>query len=469
MQREKAVAHNTAILMLGKICTQGISFVLFPLYTSILSQEEYGIFDLMITYSTLFLPLVNWQFDQGVFRFLLDHRGDDDGIKTVFSTVLFSCIIQTIAYACILLAVNYFHPVQHLLFLLIYVSLLMYTGLLLQFSRGIGSSKTYAVASFISATMTVVLNVITLVILHLGVQGLFLSCIIGQLSALAYLSIKNSIWRYINLKNYDRSTYRQISRYSIPLIPNNLAWWVVNASDRMVINHYIGIAANGIYTVACKFPNLFITFYNIVNLSWTESVSLHFNDDDRDTFLNEVMMVFFKLFSSCCFMIIALMPFVFPIMVNIKFSISYNHIYILMMAMLFRVLVGLYSCIYVAQKQSGKVATTSIAAAIINLSVDLILVGKIELYAASVSTLVAFLVMFIVRYIDVNRSINLKIETKSLILTLALGICLGIVYYSGNQYCQLITLVLVLIYSIGANYKTIKAGGRLVRRFFQKS
>ena len=75
-----------------------------------------------------------------------------------------------------------------------------------------------------------------------------------------------------------------------------------------------------------------------------------------------------------------------------------------MYAMLFRVLVGLYSCIYVAQKNAKKIAYTSISAAIINITVNLILINKIKIFAASISTLVAFFSMFIIRYIDVNKT-----------------------------------------------------------------
>ena len=468
MRREEALAKNTAILMFGRLCTQGISFLLLPLYTSILSAEEYGIFDIMITYSTLLLPLVNWQFDQGVFRFVLERRGDKNAITKVFSTMLFSCVLQTVAYVVIIFAINVLHPIDNADFLCLYVCLLVFSSLLLQFARGIGKSTYYAAASFISATATVVFNVIALVILHMGVKGLFLACIVGQFLTIFYLVLKNRIWEYIHISEINHKTYKEVCRYSLPLIPNNLAWWVVNASDRMVIRHFIGLAANGIYTVACKFPNVFITFYNVVNLSWTESVSLHFNDEDRDSFLNEVMITFFKLFASCCYLIIAFMPFIFPIMVNSKFELSYNHIYILMMGMLFRVMVGLYSCIYIATKQSKKVASTSIAAAVINLSVNLILVNRIGLYAASVSTLVAFLTMFIIRYVDVNRIVQMRGDYKTYFLTFILGIGIGIAYYSNSKPFQVLALVTVLIYSVIENISFIKTGLALVKKYMLK-
>lgn len=93
---------------------------------------------------------------------------------------------------------------------------------------------------------------------------------------------------------------------------------------------------------------------------------------------------------SACFGIVACMPFVFPILINEKYVAGYDQILILMYAMLFRVLVGLYSCIYVAQKNAKKIAYTSISAAIINITVNLILINKIKIFAASISTLVAF-------------------------------------------------------------------------------
>lgn len=70
-------------------------------------------------------------------------------------------------------------------------------------------------------------------------------------------------------------------------------------------------------------------------MSWTETVSLHYGDEDRDEFLTETMTSLFKMFSAACFGIVACMPFVFPIMINAKYAAAYDQILILMYAMLF--------------------------------------------------------------------------------------------------------------------------------------
>lgn len=463
MSRQKDLAKNTAILTVGKVCTQCISFFLLPLYTAILSAEDYGTFDLFVTYATLLLPLINWQLDQGLFRFMLDYRGNKDEQKKLFSTLLLSSTAQNIIYVILFICIEPFLKIENAYFLLLYVVLQVYNALFLQFVRGLGYSIKYTIASFISASATTVLNVIALVFLRMGLQGLFVSTLTAQLLTLIYLVVSSRSWEYFSLKNARIGTFKKVGTYSIPLIPNNLAWWVVNASDRTIISHVLGTAANGIYSVANKFLNVFINFYNILNLSWTETVSLHYNDEDRDEFLTDTMTSLVKLFVAACLGIVACMPFVFPIMVNAKYNAAYNQILILMYAMLFRVLVGLYSCVYVAQKNAKKIAYTSISAAIINITVDLILINKIQVFAASLSTLVAFLSMFIVRYIDVNKTVHMRIKKPIAVGSVLLSVMLIGTYYCNNKVVQFVALCITAIYAVVTNMDLLKSGVNLVK------
>lgn len=463
MSRQKDLAKNTAILTVGKVCTQCISFFLLPLYTAILSAEDYGTFDLFVTYATLLLPLINWQLDQGLFRFMLDYRGNKDEQKKLFSTLLLSSTAQNIIYVILFICIEPFLKIENAYFLLLYVVLQVYNALFLQFVRGLGYSIKYTIASFISASATTVLNVIALVFLRMGLQGLFVSTLTAQLLTLIYLVVSSRSWEYFSLKNARIGTFKKVGTYSIPLIPNNLAWWVVNASDRTIISHVLGTAANGIYSVANKFPNVFINFYNILNLSWTETVSLHYNDEDRDEFLTDTMTSLVKLFVAACLGIVVCMPFVFPIMVNAKYNAAYNQILILMYAMLFRVLVGLYSCVYVAQKNAKKIAYTSISAAIINITVDLILINKIQVFAASLSTLVAFLSMFIVRYIDVNKTVHMRIKKPIAVGSVLLSVMLIGTYYCNNKVVQFVALCITAIYAVVTNMDLLKSGVNLVK------
>ena len=63
MSKKKDLVKNTFIILLGKVCTQFLSFFLMPLYTNVLSSSEYGTVDLIITYVALFVPVITLQIE----------------------------------------------------------------------------------------------------------------------------------------------------------------------------------------------------------------------------------------------------------------------------------------------------------------------------------------------------------------------------------------------------------------------
>ena len=72
----KALFRNTGIIAIGQISTKIVTFFLLPLYTALLTTEEYGLVDLLITYAGLITVIVGLQIFQAVFRFLITIRGN---------------------------------------------------------------------------------------------------------------------------------------------------------------------------------------------------------------------------------------------------------------------------------------------------------------------------------------------------------------------------------------------------------
>ena len=193
---------------------------------------------------------------------------------------------------------------------------------------------------------------------------------------------------------------------------------------------------------------------------------MHYQDEDRDAFLSDTMTTLYKMFSCACFGTVALMPYIFPIMVHSNYAEAYPQIIILMYAMLLRVVVGLYSCVYIAMKESKKVATTSGISALINITIDLLLIKKMGLYAASISTLVAFGAMAVVRYFDINKILKMKIKRSVLISSIIVGSALAITYYINLPPINLGMLVVIVVYVIVMNVGIINAALKMAHDFF---
>ncbi len=453
MSRGSELAKNTAILTFGKICTQFISFLLLPLYTAILEPEVYGISDLLNSYVYLIIPLISLMIDQGLFRFLIDCRDNKERQSTLLSTILRTNVIEALIYIAFYACFQGFIKSQYKLFLLVDVVITLFMNTFFQFARGIGNTKAYALSNFLSAFVTVISNIVLLVVLKIGPWGLFISSILGRLVSVAAAFICVKGWRYIRLNSFDKAEFKAIVKYSLPFIPNQLSWWAIGVSDKTVISFFISIAANGIYSVANKFSSIYIMFYNVFNLSWTESVSLHIDDEDSEDYLSATVNSLFPLFYCVALGIVAFMPFVFPIVINEQYNEAYNQIPILMLAVLFQAVVGLYSVVYVALKKSKEIAKTSFFAAAINIIVNVALIKFIGLYAASISTLVAYTAMTVYRYFNLKKYRNIPLEHKLLYLVIAVAVLVS--YYLDIFVLNIVTAVFMLAFSIVFNRKML--------------
>ena len=212
----------------------------------------------------------------------------------------------------------------------------------------------------------------------------------------------------------------------------------------------------GIYSAANKFSNVFSSLYSVFNLTWTESAAININSKDKDEFFSKILDVTIRFFGALALGIIAYLPFVFPILINESFSEAYMQVPILMVGSVFNVLVSFIGSIYVAKKQTKEIAKVSIFASIINIITNLLMIKFIGLYAASISTLLAYAIMFILRFIDVKKYVNLKINKTMVFSLIILFVISFTTYYIQNRILDICNAILVTVYAILINKTSAK-------------
>lgn len=453
--KEKELLKNTTIVSVGKICTQLITFFLLPLYTAILSTAEYGIVDLLNTLVGLFLPIMTLQIEQGIFRFLVERRNNREEQNTLISTTLFIVLIQVLVFGTIFFVFSLFIQNEYKYFLALNLLANVCSSILLQITRGLGDNLKYAKGSFISAVTTVSLNVLFVVYFKWAAYGMLFATFLGHMTCATYVLLTKKIYKYVNFKLFDKNLAVSVLKYSFPLIPNMISWWVINASNRTIITAFLGLGFNGIFSTATKFSSLISTLYSVFNLAWTESASLYIESDDASHFFSNIFDIIIRLFGSVCLCIIIFMPFVFNIMVNAKFADAYYQIPILMVGALFNIFVSFLGSIYVAKKITSEIAKTSIIAAIINISINIVFIKLIGLYSASTATAVSYIAMFIYRFVDSRKYIILDVN-KKLIAVVGISYVLSIVmYYINVMTINIVWAIIMIVVMLVINKKTI--------------
>lgn len=77
-------------------------------------------------------------------------------------------------------------------------------------------------------------------------------------------------------------------QYSVPLIPNGVMWWLVNALNRPVMETYVGLHGIGLFAVANKFPGIISMIFAIFVSSWQISVLEEYGKDGYGSFYNKI-------------------------------------------------------------------------------------------------------------------------------------------------------------------------------------
>lgn len=443
MNKKKNLLKNSAILMIGKICTQFITFLLLPLYTLKLSTGDYGLIDLLMTYISLFVPIITLQIELAIFRYLIDCRQNKESSAKVISSsycIVILVSIITIIIGIVLLSVFKF---QYGYYILGMVIATIVANILLQTARGLGDNVGYSMGCVISGVTNILSNIFLLLFLNMGITSIFISTIIANLFCSLFICLKNNLFSYISIKNIDIKLSKEMLKYSFPMITNGLVWWVINASDRTLVSVILGTSSNGIYSISNKFSNIINSFYSVFNMSWTETVSLYI--DDKDNFLKDTFNMIFKIICSFCLILVNSMFIVFPILIGPNFSSAYVYIPILIISSVFNMLAANLSSIYVAKKKTKEIAKTTIFASIANIVINLVLIKSCGLYAAAISTLIAFFMLFIMRYIDVKKYVDIRLSTKNILAMILFFISGILIYEINNIYLNAVNLIVSIV------------------------
>lgn len=244
--------------------------------------------------------------------------------------------------------------------------------------------------------------------------------------------------------------------YSVPLIPNAISWWIANTSDRILILMFLGSAANGIYAAANKIPTIYTTLFSVFNLAWSESVSLSMKDKDHQQYINAMLNRSYKFFSFLNLGIIICMSFMFDLLVGENYAQAYSQIYILLVAIFANSMCSLLGGVLTGLKDSKATGWTTAVGAAVNFLINLCLIQKIGLYAASISTLVSYCVIFLCRYKVVCKSIKVRF---SLNYSVQLAIILALVstaYFLRNIMLSMIVLFVLVVWGCWQNQEIIR-------------
>lgn len=406
------LAKNTLLFAISSLGSKILIFLLVPLYTNILSTNDYGVADLVITTSNLLVYIFTLEISSAVLRFAIERNSKQGeilsfGLKVVtIGSAILTVLVLSIRNLHLFGLPDYFY-----VFLLLYFLGNSLNTILSSYLRAIDDVIGCVIAGISSTIIMLGGNILALVILRWGIIGYLVSLVASQFVAVLYMAYR--IWKsrtFSFMDKCERRVKKDMLCYSTPLIFNGIGWWINNSLDKYFVIGMIDAAANGIFAAALKIPTILSIFQTIFTQAWNLSAIKEFDKDDKDGFFKTIYNTYnagLVLLTSILIVLnVPLAHFLFAK----DFFVAWKCSSILLMSALFSALGGFIGSIFAAVKNSKIFAYSTVSAAVLNVVLNYFLILWIGIEGAAIATTASFFVMWLIRLVCAKKVINLNLS-----------------------------------------------------------
>lgn len=426
MGRIEKLGKNLLLISLGSIGSKALTFLLVPLYTAVLSTEEYGVSEVLITTISLLMPIFTMTISESMLRFPLDSTIDNRQIFT--SGILINTIgfLTLFAFSPLILYIDILKP-YYGLFLLYYLGASVYNSLNC-FTSGRGHVSLSTIVGIFQTLFLVISNIFLLVIFHMGVEGYLTSFIISYfLCSLMLFILDKQYYLLLKPQKIDLRITKDMLWYSIPMIPNTISWWISNSSDKYMLTFYCGAETNGLYSIAYKVPTLLMVLYGIFMSAWRLSATEDFGSHESTRFYNTIYKTMTVVLSVFAGLIILFNYRLSKVFYSNDFFEARFFVPTLVMAVMFHGIAEYYGTIYTSSKQTKMLFYSSFAGAVVNVLLNLILIPFWNGFGAAIATLVSYLIILLFRALHSRKIMYITSIDKVFVVTILLLFLMAII------------------------------------------
>lgn len=471
MNKYQKLAGNTVIFAIGSFGAKILSFFLTRLYTGCLSSEEFNSADLLYQAINVLYPIVTLSMADAVIRFGMEKKNDMRSIFTVAISATVMGLGLLALFSPLFNLTDIYSEYSFLLYVYCYFS--CFRQIASNFVRAKGYVKLFALDGIIAILTMVISNVIFLLVFDMGVTGYVLSFIISDFLSFVGLSLVAGLHKYLDFRYFSKRLFKDMLKYSAPLIPTYVLWWIISSSDRWIVTAMCGGGINGVYSVSYKIPTLLMMFTTVFFQAWQMSAIENRDDKGLAKFYSKIYGAYSSvLMIAAAGVILFVRPLTYLIVhgrqlcytlvgfdISTNFLFSYHYTPVLVIAMVFQCLCQFLSSIYNVKKKSINSMITSCIAAIVNIFLNLKLIPIYGAYGAAIATAAAYAACFIVRIADVRRMIPFKTGDLRMLINTVLVAAMAFISVAEAELAYLwliLIFLLVTAFNFGAVMSTVK-------------
>lgn len=431
---------------------------MLPLYTSTLylpDKSDYGDYTLIYTFMAFMNLFYLYGMDSAFLRYSYDKKYDrKDVYATAFfavggSAFILSLVIFFSASASstiIFGAGDYQFFVKAAALILLFDTFSNLPYLILRVEE---KSISYSTIRIIRFLIELMLNIWFLVFLKLGIKGILYANIIAAfINILILLPFQIKYLKGL----FKRAIFLSLIKFGLPIIPNSLAYLVVEISDKYLMRVLLDKEQLGIYSANYKFGSIILFLIIAFRTAWQPFFLKISETNDAKKIYAKVLTYFslagVLLVIFVTFFIEYLVAMPLPGNFTLLGKSYWSGIQIIPIILTSYLFYGFYVNftvgVFITKKTKLMVIFTGLAA-IINISSNFYLMPAFGIMGAAIATLLSYFVMALSIFVANQKIYKINYEFKRIISLLILLFSVLFIYYYFNPDIWIRIAILIVI------------------------
>lgn len=433
---------------INSFLTRGLGIITVPLFSRVLSQEEYGMVNNFNSWLGILTIIASLNLYASITRAKIDHEEDIDSF--ISSILVLSTVSVTIIYIFVLLFHTKVESIMEM-----DINIVSYMFVYIIFSNAFSfiqtkhkaflEYKSFTIISFMTAIVSVILSVILVTFMKekyfARILGLTIpTMLIGAVMFITTIKKSN---RIINIQYW-----KYALALSLPLILHVLAGNILSQFDRISIAKIHGFEEVALYGMAYNIASLLSVVWTSFNGSWVP----WFYERMRENKIDEIRNTSKYYISTFMYIAILLLAFSPEIMKIMGPSNYYGGIYAIppiLLGLFFQFIYSLYTNIEFYHKKTMYIPIGTVLSAIINIVLNILFIPKFGYIMAAYTTLISYLCLFIFHYLMIEYLFDDSIFDIKLIIKyifkFTIMSCIYTIIYKYYFLRYLITLFFILV------------------------
>jgi O-antigen/teichoic acid export membrane protein len=457
----KKFSKDTLVYGFGASLKKIIGFFLIPLYTRLLTPEDYGVVNTMSTFTFLVSVVSSLGIFAAIHRYFFVAKSEEEkgliigtgiiinlfsnGIITlimlIFSSWISQILFQTNEYSSLVIICA---------FIVLLNPLSQKIEIVYRFYR---KTKKYLIVTIVKAIIAPLMTVIYVVIMLRGPWGIKMAAL---LSTIIVMSFAYFLFPATKIKwQFSKKWALKMINFGLPLVWTGLAMWIYSVSDRLFLLHYKGLSDVGLYSIGNKFAQPLLIINTAISMS-ASVIMLGIYEKEKDPekpeskqFITKIWYYYLVLAVGIALFISIFSTDIFKLMTQPAYYMGALATPLLLFGLIFDRSFHLTGQGMNLLEKTKHYAWIGSIAALVNIGLNFIFIPKFGFVGAAITTVISNFTYFIIAYHTSQRYFPVKRKLNTVMVYLVIALFIGMLcpysyhfFYYNFLFWQKILLLL---------------------------